>query len=420
MSRVRNEAFTGWCCVVPFHVIDCPEMDNAVPERFLDPSAAAFLDDPHEAFDRLRAGGLVRDPIGWSTLDYATSAAAFGDRSLVPGIDPLLESQGIEPLWGEAGRTLTDSEGDDHRRLRRVVGPWFTARRVEELRGRVRALAADLIGAAPPDAPFDVMSDLADVVPSRLFCWMVGAPESDATRLAELSKTLLTVFTATPRMVEPVRAAKREMAELTQSLIAERRRQPGDDVVSMMIAGVSAGDLDELDLFHLVEELLSASVDNTANTTGLAVWVLLQHRDAWSALHHDPELVANAVEECGRYEPAIRHTIKYATDDTELGGVDIPAGSFVTIRIAAAHRDPTVFDDPHRFDIRREMPRQQLAFGLGRHFCLGAALGRMEIAEMVRALAIHRPDAIIGDDVEMTKNAAGLVHRLDIIPGAAR
>jgi len=395
-------------------------MQPAVPERFLDPTSSAFLDDPHATFDRLRGGGLVRDPIGWSTLDYATSAEAFADRSLTPGIDPLLESRGIEPLWGEAGRTLTDSEGDDHRRLRRVVGPWFTARRVEDLRERVRELSEALIASAPADAPFDVMSDFADVVPSRLFCWMVGAPESDAARLAELSKTLLTVFTATPEMVEPVRSAKREMAELTRSLIAERRRQPGDDVVSMMLAGVGAGDLDDLDLFYLVEELLSASVDNTANTTGLAVWVLLQHREAWSMLGRDPDLVPNAVEECGRFEPAIRHTIKYATDDTAVGGVDIPAGAFVTIRIAAAHRDPAVFDDPHRFDIRRELPRQQLAFGLGRHFCLGAALGRMEIAEMVRALAIHRPDAVIGDDVEMTKNAAGLVHRLDILPGAPR
>ncbi len=134
----------------------------------------------------------------------------------------------------------------------------------------------------------------------------------------------------------------------------------------------------------------------------------------------DPALVAMAVEECGRYEPAIRHTIKYALADTAIGDVDIPAGGFVTIRIAAAHRDPAVFVDPHRFDIDRDPPKQQLAFGLGRHFCLGAALGRMEIAEMVRALVTYRPDAAIGDHVDMTKNAAGLVHRLDIIPGNLR
>lgn len=393
-------------------------MAGSALDRFLDPSDLGFLDDPHPVFDALRRdGGLVRDPLGWSTIDYATSAAAFADRALTPGIDPLLDSLGIEPLWGEPGRTLTDSEGDDHRRLRRAAGPWFTAPRVEAMRAEVRTLAESIVTSAEPDQPFDLMAELADVVPARLFCWMVGAPESDATRLAELSKTLLSVFTATPEMVAPVRAAKREMAELTRELIADRRRSPGDDVVSMLLA---AEELDETDVFFLVEELLSASVDNTANTTGLAVWTLLHHPRAWSLLRDDPTLVPAATEECGRYEPAIRHTIKFALDDTVLAGVRIPAGAFVTVRIAAAHRDPAVYEDPHRFDIGRDQGRQQLAFGMGRHHCLGAMLGRMEIAEMVRALVVHRPYASIGDDVEMTKNAAGLVHRLELRLGAPR
>jgi len=104
---------------------------------FLDPIDDDFLADPHPIFDELRAHhSVVRDPIGWSTIDYASSMEAFMDKALVPGIDPLLESRGIEPLWGEAGRTLTDSEGDDHRLLRRVIGPWSTARRIDELQQR--------------------------------------------------------------------------------------------------------------------------------------------------------------------------------------------------------------------------------------------------------------------------------------------
>ncbi|MEM7338740.1 MAG: cytochrome P450 [Actinomycetota bacterium] len=396
-------------------------MRDVSPRLHLDPASPVFLDDPHPVFDRLRAeAAVVSDPIGWSTIDYATSAEAFANRALTPGIDPLLESRGIEPLWGEVGRTLTDSEGDDHRNLRRVVGPWFTPPRVEALRHHVRTLCEELVVAADPHEPFDVMASYADVVPARLFCWMVGAPESLAPRLASLSKTLLSVFTATDEMVEPVRAAKVEMAELTRELIAARTQTPGDDVVSMMLGSVASGDLDTETVFYLVEELLSASVDNTANTTGLALWTLLHHRDTYRRIGSDPDLAAPAAEECGRVEPAIRHTIKYALSDTSVGGVEMPAGSFVTIRIAAAHRDPAIYDDPHRFDPDRAWPKPQLAFGLGRHYCLGAALGRMEIAEMVRALAVGRPDAEIGDHVDMTKNAAGLVHRLDLIPGAHR
>ncbi len=396
-------------------------MTTARAEPALDPASPAFLDDPHPVFDRLRAiAPVATDPIGLSTLDYESSAEAFADGALTPGIDPLLATRGIEPLWGEVGRTLTDSEGDEHRSLRRAVGPWFTPPRIEALRHRVRTLCEDLVGAADADEPFDVMAGLADIVPARLFCWMVGAPDSAAPQLAALSKTLLTVFTATAEMVEPVRAAKREMAELTRELIAERRRSPGDDVVSMLLTAVDRGDLDDLTVFYLVEELLSASVDNTANTTGLAVWTLLNHPETYRRVGREPDLVAKAAEECGRYEPAIRHTIKYALADTSVAGVEVPAGGFVTIRVAAAHRDPAVFADPHRFDIDRTPSKQQLAFGLGRHYCLGAALGRMEIAEMVRALATIRPAAQLGDRVDMTKNAAGLVHRLEILPGAAR
>lgn len=394
-------------------------MTELAPNLFLDVSDESYLADPHPTFDRLRANTpIVADSIGWSTLDYATSAEAFANKALVPGIDPLLATFGIEPLWGEVGRTLTDSEGDDHRRLRRVVGPWFTARRVEELRDRVRTLCEELLADCAPEKPFDVMADYADIVPARLFCWMIGAPESEADQLARLSKTLLTVFTATADMVEPVRAAKLEMAELTHDLIAQRRSNPGDDVISLMLNSVAAGEVDELDLSFLVEELLSASVDNTANTTGLAIWTLLEHPGHLRRIGDDPDVVDRAVEECGRFEPAIRHTIKFATEDTTVGNVGITAGDFVTIRIAAAHRDPAIFNDPHRFDIDRVPPKQQLAFGLGRHFCLGAALGRMEINEMVRAIAIHRRNAVIGDHVNMTKTAAGLVHQLDVIPGA--
>lgn len=388
---------------------------------FLDVSDEEYLTDPHPTFDCLRASGpVVADHTGWSTLDYATSAEAFMNKALLPGIDPLLATFGIEPLWGTAGRTLSGSEAGDHRRLRRVVAPWFTGRRVEELRDRVQALSEHLLAERQPGEPFDVMADYADVVPSRLFCWMIGAPESEAAQLARLSKTLLTVFTASPEMVEPVRAAKLELSAFTSELIARRRADPGDDIISLMLADVSEASVDETGISYLVEELLSASVDNTANTTALAIWTLLRHPVDFRRVGDDPTLVERAVEECGRFEPAIRHATKYAASDTTLGDVDITAGEFVSIRVPAAQRDPAMYDEPHRFDIDRDPPKQQLAFGLGRHFCLGAALGRMEINEMVRAFAIRRPDATVGDHIDMDTTATGLVHRLDVIPGALR
>lgn len=381
------------------------------------PRSAEFLADPHGVYDRLRPADLVRDPLGWSAISYAACDAAFHDPALSPGIDPLLEQLGIGALWGEPGRTLTDSEGADHQRLRRAVSPWFTARRIEALREHTASLvAASLDDAARRgDAEeLDVMADLADVVPALLFCWMTGAPDQDAPRFTEWSKALLSVFTAQPEMVEPVRRAKAELAEYTRELLAAKRGAPGDDLATMLATASSSGAIDEVDAFHLLEELLSASVDNTANTAGLALYSLATHPEQWDLVHRDPSLVAAAVEECGRYEPAIRHTIKYAWSDTELLGTPVPAGSFVTLRIAGAHRDPAVHDEPHRLDVTRAQPASLLSFGAGRHYCLGAALGRMELQEMVGGLVGRWSAAQVGEGAELHIAASGHVVRLPL------
>lgn len=392
--------------------------DVTAPPPSLLPQSAEFLADPHGIYDALRpTGGLVRDPIGWSAISYEACEAAFHDPAMSPGIDPLLEQLGIGALWGEPGRTLTDSEGADHQRLRRVVSPWFTARRIEALRTRTAELVEHALegaaGRGDPDE-LDVMADLADVVPALLFCWMTGAPDEDAPMLAGWSKALLSVFTARPEMVEPVRRAKAELASYTEALLAQKRATPGDDLATMLATASAAGTIDDVDAFHLLEELLSASVDNTANTAGLAAYTLARHPEQWLAVHEDPSLVAAAVEECGRYEPAIRHTIKYAWSDTELLGTPVPAGTFVTLRIAAAHRDAARYDSPHTLDVRREQPASLLSFGAGRHYCLGAALGRMELQEMLGGLVRRWPGATVGGGAELHIAASGHVVRLPL------
>ena len=301
---------------------------------FLDTATPAFAADPHPIFDALRGSGpVVRDAIGWSTIDYATSEAAFHDPALTPGIDHLLGSRGIEHLWGAPGHTLTDSEGETHQRLRRAVSPWFSVRRIAELRARTQALVAEMLAPFGPGDALDLMSDLADVVPARLFCWMVGAPDGDAPALVRLSKALLSVFTATEAMVEPVRAAKAELAAYTNGLLRTAQGS-GDSLGVALVEAERSGALAAGDAFHLLEELLSASVDNTANTAALAVHTLATQPGAWTTVHGEPALLADAIEECGRYEPAIRHTIKAALEPTRIGDVDLDAGEFVSIRIA--------------------------------------------------------------------------------------
>ena len=384
---------------------------------YLDTSSPAFALDPHTIFDELRAAGpVVRDELGWSTLDYATSESVFHDTALVPGIDHLLAARGIGALWAEPGHTLTDAEGEAHRRLRRAISPWFSARRVELLRTRTRALVDELLDDVGSAGEIDVMASLADVVPARLFCWMIGAPDGDAPLLARLSKVLLSVFTATDAMVEPVRAAKVELAGYTAELLHAARHAPSTDEhpVGALVDAVRSGQIDPGDEAFLLEELLSAAVDNTANTAALALLTLAEHPDAWRAVHEDESLLPSAVEECGRFEPAIRHTTKAAVRPTHVGDVAISVGELVTVRVAAAQRDPATYPDPHLFDIGRVKPATQLAFGAGRHYCLGAALARMEVLEIVRGLTSRWQLATVSTEVDMDRYTDGVVRVLTL------
>ena len=206
----------------------------------------------------------------------------------------------------------------------------------------------------------------------------------------------MSVFTATPEMVDPVRAAGVELAAYTRRLLLDADRHD-DDLTGVLAAAERDGRLAAGDAFFLLEELLGASVDNTANTTGLALDTLAARPDEWRRVHADATLVPAAVEECGRFEPAIRHTIKCALAPTTVGGRAIAEGEFVTIRIAAANRDPAVYVEPHRFWPQRPRAKPQLAFGSGRHYCLGAALGKMEVMEMVAGLVARWPQAQVAD-----------------------
>lgn len=388
-----------------------PPLDLAV----FDPGDPVVLADPYPSYDRLRPGRVARDPLGVSVFSYRDAEAAFHDPHLRPGIGVVAEQQGTGAAWGVPGRSLTDSDGAPHQRLRRAVSPWFSARRVGMLRVRTRALVDEILdGAVGERGSIDAMTELADVVPARLFCWMIGAPDSDAALVAALSKDLLLVFAADPRHGPVIAAARARLAEYVAEVSARARRRPGDDLTTMLQQAVSSGSLDAGDDLCLLEELVSAAVDNTAATAALALKVLIEHPDVWRMTHDDPDLIGPVVEECGRLEPSIRTIVKVVTAPTTVGGVGVDAGTFVTLRVPAAHRDPDVFDDPGTFRLDRVGPPSQLAFGLGRHYCLGAALGRMEVTEIVGGLVRRAPAAELLPGAEFDINGVGVVHHLPL------
>ena len=170
-------------------------------------------------------------------------------------------------------------------------------------------------------------------------------------------------------------------------MIVTRRTSPGDDLISELIRAEDDGDrLTHDELVNLAAILLHAGTDTTRNQLAAAVQVLADHPDQWEQLADQPELAPQAVEELMRHSPVNFRSLRMATEDVELGGVQFPAGSFVIANTAAANRDPAVYDDPDRLDITRQAQPAMLTFGSGVHHCLGAHLARIELAEALRVI----------------------------------
>jgi cytochrome P450 len=176
-------------------------------------------------------------------------------------------------------------------------------------------------------------------------------------------------------------------------MVAHRRRNLTDDLLSQLIRAEDDGDrLSAAELTMLAETLLMAGTDTTRNQLAAAVQVLADHPDQWTLLAHHPELAPNAVHELMRYCPVIFTTMRRAVEDVELAGVRIPAGTLVIVNTAAANRDPAVYDHPDRLDITREGPATMLTFGGGSHYCLGAHLARLELAQALTVITRRMPN----------------------------
>jgi len=325
---------------------------------------------------------IARSSRGLEILSYEGCEAALRHDGLLPGIQKQLVKMGLskDDLVGASGGSMLLSEGENHLRLHRVVSRWFTPKRIEQIRDRVTEYVRGLVQPMTDAGGGDFMDQLARRLPGPVFCWMIGADPAMGDRLYAMSEILLRAFTGDPTFAEAIGKAAGEMRVFVDELIEAKRSNPGDDLMTIMLEAADAGDLSIDDVHTLAFEMLSASTDNTANAAGLAIWVLCRHPEQWQVLHADPAGVAPAaVEECTRYEPRVRYGQAWNPRTATLLGLEIPPDSMMFLDIVSAHHDPNVFPDPTRFDVTRQHARPQLNFGTGRHYCLGAALARMEL-----------------------------------------
>ncbi|HEY2222148.1 cytochrome P450 [Actinomycetospora sp.] len=355
--------------------------------------------DPYPTYAAIRAtGGLARSRVGISAVGtHALCEQVLRDRRfgvrLADGRPPFAPADGEPSLLEPVDLSLLGLDPPDHSRLRRLAQPTFAPRRLEQYRGVAEEITAGLLDDAAARGRFDLVADLAAPLPITVIARLLGIPSVDADRFARWGRALGTSLDGV-RSVAHAHELARTTAEarvLFTELVERRRADPGEDVVSQLVGALDAGQMSLDELVTLAQLLLVAGFETTTNLVGNAVRALQSTPGQWEALAADPSLAPGAVEETLRYDPPVQLTARIAHEDTELGGVEFRRNWGVLVLVAAAGRDPEAHPDPDRFDLRRVQTTPHLAFSGGAHYCLGAALARLEGEVALRMLAQRMP-----------------------------
>ena len=302
-------------------------------------------------------------------------------------------------------RTL-QMDGPDHASLRRLVARAFTARRVEELRPHIQEITDGLLDAMSASGPpADLVAGLASPLPIQVICELLGLPVEDRDQFRRWSDATVSVNGYGAQEVSDAWAGL--MGYLTET-IARKREQPGADLVGALIAARDQEDkLTETELLFLSIGVLIGGNETTVHAIGLSIWRLLQHPAQWRSLLGDPSLIKPAVEELLRYQPIGSVGRKrFCTEDVEMGGVTIPQGDVVLLAVRSANRDTACVHDPERFDVTRAR-NPHLTFGQGPHYCLGAALARVELQVVLERLLARFPRLHVAVPADQLRWTAG-------------
>lgn len=275
----------------------------------------------------------------------------------------------------------------EHGRLRSIVAKGFTPKAVRTFEEHYRALTVRVIEKALAQDRFDFVREVSAELPLLAICELLGAPESDRHRIFDWSNVILGAedpdYAGTP---EDLGRAFVELTQYAGELAEQRRREPRDDVMSALANERGDERLTDPELEGFTILLLVAGNETTRNNISHGLLALLDHREQMEAVRAEPDrYLASAVEEMTRWASPVNYMARRATHDTELGGETVSAGEWVAMFYGSANRDERVFDDPNRFDIERS-PNPHLAFGVGKHFCLGANLARIETQIMFSEL----------------------------------
>jgi cytochrome P450 len=372
--------------------LDLPSFDYTDPTL----NGDAF----HEAMRKVRGEGwLAQAPFGYMVLDRDAGEHFLRTRSAIfPGMK-IAEIFGVTegPLYEQMVRNILHVNGPDHSRLRSLVNPALSPRAVERYRPRMRGFLEGLLSGVVESGRdgeivrCDFVEAFAKPYPSQVIASVMGAPLADAPRLHHWSNWIQKQFDAGSMASEKdlIEQAVEEFYEYAEALLVERRANPGDDLMSMLIATEEEGDrLSDVECINLVFNILAGGVDTTQSQMAHAIRLLAQHPDQWQALVADPGLADAAVEEALRYEPITPFTARILTEEIVYRDVTFPQETVVMVSAFTGNRDLEEGEDAESFDITVERGRARpLTFGAGVHYCMGANLARLEMQEGLVFLA---------------------------------
>ncbi|MEW2510467.1 cytochrome P450 [Streptomyces sp. NPDC046870] len=383
-----------------------------------DPWDPAFVADPYPAYAELRARGRVirYEPTDqWLVPHHADVSALLRDRRLGRTYQHRFGHEEFgrtppppehEPFHTLNDHGMLDLEPPDHTRIRRLVSKAFTPRTVERLRPYVEGLANDLVAALVGNGGGDLLTDVAEPLPVAVIAEMLGIPEADRGQLRPWSADICGMYELNPSQETAARAVRAsvEFSECLRELIAARREEPGEDLISGLIAAHDEGDrLTEQEMISTAVLLLNAGHEATVNATVNGWWALLRNPDQLAVLRADHSLVPSAIEELMRYDTPLQLFERWVLDDIEIDGTTIPRGAEIAMLFGSANHDPAVFTDPARLDLSRK-DNPHISFSAGIHYCIGAPLARMELAASLTALLRQAPTLTLAQEPKRKPN----------------
>ncbi len=376
-------------------------------------SGAFWAGDHHEALTWMRANAPVYfDGTVWGVSHYADIKAVSKDPATFCSAGGIRPQQPALPM-------MIDMDDPEHLQRRKLVNKGFTPRRVRDSEPLVRAACTEIIDAVIDRGAGDFVNEVAAHLPMIMIGDALGVRPEHRAKLLRWSDDMLKGLAseATPEQAEAAGNAFVEYTLYAAEVIADRRAEPRDDLMSVLVQAEVDGD--RLSDDEIIQESLLILVggdETTRHVISGGVHQLLVHRDQWDQLAAHPDQRPAAVEEMLRWVTPIKNMVRTATRDVELHGQAIRQGDELMLLYPSANRDEAVFDDPFRFDSARS-PNEHLAFGFGTHFCLGASLARLEIATMLDELLTRMPGLALADpSAPLVYRPANFVSGLETLP----